>query len=183
MQSTLVLPIPPRECRKTNEEIDMLFWKKTLKKVSGGTQLWYPRLVLVGKAADTQELGKRLARESTVSPADVHAVIRALPQVMADIMAEGRAVHLDGLGSFYYTIQSSGNGVQNESEVSSKQINGVRVQFIPTRERQGTQITRALVGNLSFTEWMGKDADTGDTGGGSNSGGGNSGDGGGATDE
>lgn len=132
----------------------MLFFTKVKKKLSG---LWYPQLVLVGKPANTQEVAERIARQCTVSPADSHAVIRALTSVMADIMAEGRAVHLDGFGSFYYSCYASGNGVDDEKKVSSAQIKGVRVQFTPYRERQGKVYTRALVNHLSFTEWRGKE--------------------------
>ena len=73
----------------------MIFWKRVQQAIN---DLWYPRSVTIGKPVETQELSKRLARESTVSPADVHAVIRALPDVMADFMKESRAVHLEGVG-------------------------------------------------------------------------------------
>ena len=143
----------------------MLFFKKVKKKLNG---LWFPQLILVGKPAKTQEVAERLARESTGSPADVHAVIRALPDVMAEIMAEGRSVQLEGLGTFYYTCQASGKGVDSEAKVNANQITAVRVQFLPARQREGTQMTRSLVGNLTFTEWRGKEPqeDSGNDGGG-----------------
>lgn len=132
----------------------MLFWTTVKKKLSG---LWYPQLVLVGKPALTQEIAERISRECTVTPADAHAVIRALPHIMADIMGEGRSAHLDGFGSFHYTCYATGNGVDDEKKVSSAQIKGVRVQFIPYREREGQVYTRAMVKHLSFTEWKGKE--------------------------
>jgi predicted histone-like DNA-binding protein len=156
----------------------MLFWTKKQTNFKG-KKSWHPQLVLVGKPADTQEVAKLLARESTVSPADVHAVIRALPEVMAELMAQGRAVHLDGLGSFRYTAQSAGHGVETEAEVSANQITGLRVQFTPARKKEGTVITRALVGLVSFMEWKGKsDKSTTKPGEGGNSGDGSSGSGG-----
>ena len=78
----------------------MIFWKRVQAAIN---DLWYPRSVTIGTPVETQEFAKRLARESTVSPADVHAVIRAMPEVMADFMKESRAVHLEGLGWFRYT--------------------------------------------------------------------------------
>lgn len=68
----------------------MIFWKRIQAAIN---DLWYPRSVTVGNPVETQEFAKCLARESTVSPADVHAVIRAMPEVMADFMKESRAVH------------------------------------------------------------------------------------------
>ena len=70
----------------------MIFWKRIKAVIN---DLWYPRSVTVGKPVETQELAKRLARESTVAPADVHAVFRALPEVMADFMKESRAIHIE----------------------------------------------------------------------------------------
>lgn len=139
----------------------MLFFKKVKRKVKDAankaSEKWYPSVITVGKPAGTQEIAQRLARESTLSPADVHAVIRGLPTVMAEIMAEGRSINLEGLGSFRYTSISSGNGVEAESEVNASQINAIRVRFTPAREKQGINYTRSLVGNLSFTEWRGVD--------------------------
>ncbi|MBO4984584.1 MAG: DNA-binding protein [Bacteroides sp.] len=135
----------------------MIFWKRKLRKLKN---LWYPQSILVGKPADTQEVAERIANSCTLTPSDVHAVIRALPEVMAELMAESRSVHLDGLGCFFYSIQAKGTGVATEAEVSSSQITSVRVQFLPSRKRQGTVITRSLVGGVSFAEWLGKDTST-----------------------
>ena len=83
-------------------------------------------------------LAKRIARESTVSPADTHAVLRALPNVM-------------------------GKGVENREDVSDKQIKGLRVQFTPdrTRNMESGGYTRALIASegLTFMEWLGKESD------------------------
>ena len=125
-------------------------------------ELWYPRSVTVGKPVETQELANRIARESTVSPADTHAVLRALPNVMADFMKESRAIHFEGLGWFRYTINAMGKGVPTKEEVSDKQIRRLRVQFTPdrTRNMEGGY-TRALIADegVTFMEWLGKDSD------------------------
>ena len=138
----------------------MLFWKRVQQAIN---KKWYPRSVTVGKEVDTQELAKRLARESTLSPSDVHAVIRALPEVLGDYMAESRAVHLEGLGWFRYVIKANGKGVDTKEEVSNAQIGNVAIQFTPERTRQsdGTY-SRAIIdtSSISFAEWMGKDEDT-----------------------
>lgn len=127
--------------------------------------LWYPRSVTVGKPVETQELANRIARESTVSPADTHAVLRALPAIMADFMKESRAIHIEGLGWFRYTTVASSNGVEKKEDVSSDQITGLRVQFSPDRTRNMSGgYTRALIADegITFMEWLGKDSDVTD---------------------
>ena len=115
-----------------------------------------------GKSGTTEQVAKRLAVESTVSPADVRAVLTALGGVMGDFMAQGRSVKLDGVGSFYFTASTVSNGVATEKEVSANQIKGVRVRFIPeTRYRgagKGRVSTRGLSDvDIEGNEWKGEE--------------------------
>ena len=135
----------------------MAFYKKTKMKVNGK---WYPKSVLVGSAITTEQVAKRLAAESTVSPADVRAVLTALGGVMGDYMAQGRSVKLDGIGSFYFTASTNKNGVATEKEVTAKLINGVRVRFIPETRFRGSGKGRVSMRSLSdvdidWEEWKG----------------------------
>ena len=137
----------------------MPFYKKIKMKVNGK---WYPKSVLVMSPVSTEQVAKRLAAESTVSPADVRAVLTALGGVMGDFMTQGRSVKLDGVGSFYFTAVTNKNGVATEKEVSANQISGVRVRFLPeTRYRgggKGRVSTRGLSDvDLEWEEWKGEE--------------------------
>ena len=137
----------------------MAFYKKTKMKVNGK---WYPKSVLVGSAITTEQVAKRLAAESTVSPADVRAVLTAFGGVMGDYMAQGRSVKLDGIGSFYFTASTNQNGVATEKEVTAKLINGVRVRFIPETRFRGSGKGRVSMRSLSdvdidWEEWKGEE--------------------------
>ena len=137
----------------------MAFYKKMKMKVNGK---WYPKSVLVGSAISTEQVAKRLAAESTVSPADVRAVLTALGGVMGDYMAQGRSVKLDGIGSFYFTASTNKNGVATEKEVTAKLINGVRVRFIPETRFRGSGKGRVSMRSLSdvdieWEEWKGEE--------------------------
>ena len=138
----------------------MAFWKRIKMKING---LWYPKSVLVGTPVTTKQVAERLARESTVSLADVYAVLLSLGSVLGDSMSQGRSVKLDGIGSFYFTATANKNGVAKEEDVSAKQINGVRVRFIPeTSYKQngstpaGRRATRNLTDvSIEWEEWKG----------------------------
>lgn len=137
----------------------MAFYKKMKMKVNGK---WYPKSVLVDSPISTEQVAKRLAAESTVSPADVRAVLTALGGVMGDYMAQGRSVKLDGIGSFYFTASTNKNGVATEKEVTAKLINGVRVRFIPETRFRGSGKGRVSTRNLSdvdidWEEWKGEE--------------------------
>ena len=135
----------------------MGFYKKKQQKVNG---LWYPQSVLSGSPVSTERIAIRLSDMSTVSRADVMAVMGNLAGVMADYMALGKSVKLDGLGTFYYTAISEGKGVATPEEVNANQITGVRVRFIPeTKRMDGNRRTyRSLTDiEIEWNEWNGEE--------------------------
>lgn len=129
----------------------MAFYKKVQQKING---LWYPKSVTVGKPVSTDEIADRLSQISTVSRADTYAVLKDLAGVLADYMAQGRTVKIEGLGTFYYTSNSSGNGVSTKEEVNASQITGVRVRFIPEARKSGSSrsMVRSLISDNIY--WM-----------------------------
>lgn len=130
----------------------MAFFKRMQMKANGK---WYPQSITVGKPVTTAEVAKSISKQCTVNPADVDAVLTALGGVLGDFMKHGLTVKLDGVGTFYYTANSRGNGVDNKEDVTSTQITNVRVRFIPeTHLNSSRKVTsRALVDDaISWTD-------------------------------
>lgn len=129
----------------------MAFYKEVYSEKFG---VYYPKAVTVGNPVDTKKIAERLAQISTVSKSDVMAVLGDLAGVLADYMAQGKSVRLDGLGTFRYTLETQ--GVERKEDFDAQaQIKAVRVQFIPQREgatTRGGTATRALV--PSGIEWI-----------------------------
>ena len=73
----------------------MPFWKKAYQKKQG---IYYPQAIVQGKPVETETIAKDLAKISTVSNSDVHAVLGDIAGVMHTRMAQGKSVHIKGLG-------------------------------------------------------------------------------------
>ena len=129
----------------------MAYYKKQFNEQTG---VYFPQAVVVGKPIETKKIAERLAKISTVSYADVLAVLAEMPGVLADYMSQGKSVKLEGLGTFRYTLDTE--GVENEADFDfQKQLKAVRVSFIPTKEgavTKGGTATRALV--PAGIEWL-----------------------------
>lgn len=129
----------------------MAYYKKQFNEKTG---VYFPQAVVVGKPIETKKIAERLAKISTVSYADVLAVLAEMPGVLADYMSQGKSVKLEGLGTFRYTLDTE--GVENEADFDfQKQLKAVRVSFIPTKEgavTKGGTATRALV--PTGIEWL-----------------------------
>lgn len=157
----------------------MAYFKKQQLKSNGK---WYPKSVTIGRPVDTDTVAKKLADQSSLSVGDVLSVLKLLGGVIGDYMNNGRSVKLEGLGTFYYTANAEGNGVDTEKEVGAQQITGTRVRFIPevSRGSSGQVTTRSLVGSDVFWELLDDEIpahpvpdgeDPGDNGGGDEGGG------------
>ncbi|MCD8182867.1 MAG: DNA-binding protein [Bacteroides sp.] len=109
------------------------------------SKLWHPQAVSVGKPVEMDELCKQIVLISTVSSADTKAALEALGLVLGTYMNSDRTVHVEGLGTFYYTCVSNGKGVDDAKKVNANQIQGTRVRFVPESRRQGNTVTRGLI--------------------------------------
>lgn len=98
---------------------------------------WFARSISSGKTITTARLMDEVAGASTVAPADVAAVLRALSDAMRGHLSDGDKVKLDNIGTFYLMADASGNGVATEAEVSAQQINRVNVRFTAQKKRVG----------------------------------------------
>ena len=136
----------------------MPFWKKMFNKKQG---VHYPRAIVQGKPVETETIAKDLARISTISNSDVQAVLGDIAPVMHNRMAQGKSVHIKGLGYFRYVLDTMGVKDLRDFDFN-KQVKAVRVEFVPecTRMAGGTY-SRALV-DFDELEWFELSPDTPD---------------------
>lgn len=128
---------------------------------------YYPVAVLTDRPMETDEIAQQISEASTVSKADVVAVLAALPTVMARGMDAGRSVHLQDIGRFRYTIATKKGGQATAKEVSANDVDHTRVHFTPEgSRRQAGVVTRALSDSAHWVKWTGTtDASTSEGGG------------------
>mgnify|MGYP000625814846 FL=1 len=69
-------------------------------------KILHPRIRLNGSTT-TDELRRRIQERSSLTETEVSAVLDALSHVMGEDLAEGRQVHLDGIGYFYPVLTST----------------------------------------------------------------------------
>lgn len=123
-------------------------------KAKDGKKKWHPRIVKVGKEVTTTEIAKNIAMQSSLTPGDVENVLTNLTFWIDHYLTSSKSVKLNGLGTFTLFLNSGGNGVDNKEEVSAKQINGLRVRFIPEATRPtGGSNTRSMLNKIDYAFW------------------------------
>lgn len=80
----------------------------------------------------TNVLAKEIAARSTVSRADILAVLASFSEVIIEHLKNSDAVKLNDIGTFYPTIASK--GVANEGDFNAKtHIKGAKIRFLPAK--------------------------------------------------
>ncbi|MRI62554.1 HU family DNA-binding protein [Ornithobacterium rhinotracheale] len=107
----------------------------------GGEKKYYASANLVGEKT-LAGLTKEIEKISTVSGADIRAVLYALVDVMQTSLEEGNAVRLGELGSMRVSISSEGKSTADE--VTAASIKGAKVIFTPGKD------LKKMLNNLTY---------------------------------
>ncbi|AIH01668.1 HU family DNA-binding protein [Riemerella anatipestifer] len=102
--------------------------KAQLGVAGGGDKKFYASPVYQGEKT-LEGLTKDIEKISTVSGADIRAVLYALVDVMQTSLSEGRIVRLGELGSMRVSLSSEGKA--KEEEVTSAAVKSAKVLFTP----------------------------------------------------
>lgn len=87
-----------------------------------GDKKWHLNLVKIGKTVSTQQLAEMIAEKSSLTPGDVHNVVRNLMTAMRSELLNSKTVRLEGLGTFTMKARSRGRGVDKEEDVNPNQV-------------------------------------------------------------
>lgn len=150
----------------------MAFFKAKKIKVNGVVK-YIPMAVVQGKPVSTETVAEALAKRSTVSVADCFAVLKEMGDVMADFMAQGKSVRLEGIGTFRLTIDADKEAADKPEDVKASHIKNTRVRFVPETKRTAAGAVSTRAGISKQIEWVRSDGMTvadgdgsgGDTGG------------------
>ena len=102
----------------------------------GGTKKFYPQVVVSGES-NIDDLTKDIEKISTVSGADIRAVLYALVEVTVARLEKSEIVRLGELGTMRPGF--SGTGYATEKEVNATAIKKAHINFDP-----GTRIKTML---------------------------------------
>lgn len=94
----------------------------------GGQRKYYASAKTTGEI-DIEQLTQRIEKISTVSGADIRAVLYGLVDVVPGELAEGNVIKIGDLGNFQVSISS--HGYETADEVNGNSIRKSRVIFTP----------------------------------------------------
>lgn len=96
----------------------------------------HARITLNG-TADTARLRRKIQERCSLTETDVSAVLDALSHAMGDELAEGKQVHLDGIGYFHPTLTCTGEITKDTKRKNTKvKLKGIKFRADQTLKNE-----------------------------------------------
>ena len=107
-----------------------VFYRKYQDKRNGSSSFgkWYGRSVMLN-VVSTKELAEEIAHATTVTYADVVAVLAETSQALKRHLQNSHKVELDGIGSFKVGLSTS--GANTSAEFGAQNVKGFRINYSP----------------------------------------------------
>jgi predicted histone-like DNA-binding protein len=116
----------------TNMAIKYSVAQRAEAGVKGGGTPKYYAMASKRELVGFRDLAKMIEGSSTVSSADVVAVLYNLAYLIPELIKDGRSVKLDSVGIISGTLVSEGKN--SPEEVNSRCITGIKLHFLPDVE-------------------------------------------------
>lgn len=106
-----------------------LVTKKVFPMLGEKSEQWFAvqRKLQKKGGVTNRELAERLSEYTSFNRGDIQGILTELPQVMAQLLQEGRSVTIDGLGTFQTALTS--DGFDHPEEITPGKVRLSRVYF------------------------------------------------------
>ncbi len=118
--------------------------KQNVRK--GGNQLWYGRAVHPSTVG-LDVIAERVQRNCSMTKGDVLCVMTEMVAVMKDEIQNSNKVKIDGLGTFYINLRTSGS-VSEEGFNAQDNVKGFAVKFLAEGKKRNGNLTRTFTDGL-----------------------------------
>ena len=108
----------------------------------------YGRLVY-HDTMSTSDLCRHMMKHGTIFTSDVvKGVVEKFIQCFEELLLEGNKIKLDGLGTFYLSINTE--GVANEKDFTANNVKAIRMKFVGDQSKVSEYATKMLTNKARF---------------------------------
>ena len=122
------------------------------KKMTNAYGKWYGRIIHT-ETLDLDDLCDHIASHGTIFTADVVAgTVKKFVQCIQELLLEGKKVKLDGIGTFYLALQTT--GAESLGDFSMGNVKGVRLRFLADQSGKSRYTTSVLTRQAKLTSTL-----------------------------
>jgi predicted histone-like DNA-binding protein len=104
---------------------------------------------------NTSDLCRHIMKHGTIfTPDVVKGVIERFVMCFEELLLEGNKIKLDGLGTFYLSINTE--GVAKEDQFTANNVKALRIKFIGDQSKESEYATKMLTSKAKFRSLSGE---------------------------
>ena len=112
---------------------------------------WYGRTKNV-ETLNTRKMAQHIAEHGSIyTPDVVYGVLEKFRSCLLEMLLNSRKVKIDGLGTFYCTMQCKPGGVLKEEDFKANQsVEALHIRFLPEQEAENNISSREFLKKAEF---------------------------------
>ena len=112
---------------------------------------WYGRVKYL-ESLNTRRLSNNIAEHGSIyTPDVVYGVMEKFRSCLIEMLLESKRVKIEGLGTFYATIECSKGGAVSKDKFNvQKNIEGLHIRFLPEQEQETNISSRQFLKQAEF---------------------------------
>ena len=123
--------------------------KKNMNTASKTYGQWYGRTKSL-ETLNTRRLAQHIAEHGSIyTPDVVYGVLEKFRSCLVEMLLESKKVKIDGLGTFYTTLESAGAAKKEDYNVQ-EHIKGLHIRFLPGQEQEANLSSRQFLKKAEF---------------------------------
>lgn len=123
--------------------------KKNMNTASKSYGQWFGRTKSL-ETLNTRRLAQHIAEHGSIyTPDVVYGVLEKFRSCLVEMLLESKKVKIDGLGTFYTTLESGG-AVSKDKYNVQEHIKGLHIRFLPGQEQEANLSSRQFLKKAEF---------------------------------
>ena len=157
--------------------------KQNQNQYNAGYGQWYAKVRAL-ETLNTRKLANHISEHGSIyTPDVVYGVLEKFRSCLVEMLLESKKVKIEGLGTFYTTLENQKNGASKKEEYNpNKHMKALHIRFLPEQTTEENISSREFIKKAEFIN-VDSLLKTEDENGSGNSGSGNSDSGDGPTNE
>lgn len=145
--------------------------KKNQNAHSAAFGKWYAQIKNL-ETLNTRKLANHISEHGSIyTPDVVYGVLEKFRSCLVEMLLESKKVKIDGLGTFYCTLENQKNGAKKKEEyIPSKHMKALHIRFLPEQTTEENISSRTFLKKAEFVNieqlLKGEEEESGETNGG-----------------
>ena len=132
--------------------------KKNTNMKSTAFGRWFAQIKSL-ETLNTRRLAQHISEHGSIyTPDVVYGVLEKFRSCLIEMLLESKKVKIDGLGTFYCTLENQKNGAVKKDEFNvGKHLKALHIRFLPEQEAEQNISSREFLKKAEFInieQWM-----------------------------